>query len=163
VTEIRDDGFAADLQPVTLRLSNFAKLRVGDNVNLERSLAVGDRFGGHYVQGHIDGIARVVALVGEGPAVLVRLWLPVDLRRYVVERGFITVDGASLTVMRLWPDGAEVSLVDHTQESITLTRKRPNDWVNVEVDVMVKHVERLQGLAQKTDISMDLLRQNGFV
>jgi riboflavin synthase len=137
------DAFMADLQPVTRRLSNLGGLRIGDAVNLERSVAAGDRLGGHYVQ-------------------LIRLALPPDLLRYVVERGFIAVDGASLTVMRLRPDGAEVSLVDHTQQSITLPQKRPGDQVNVEVDVLAKYVERLLGQSPADDISMDVLRRNGF-
>lgn len=162
VTELFADGFTADLQPVTRRLSNLGSLRPGDSVNLERSVGVGQRFGGHYVQGHIDGVARIVSLVGEGTSILVRLALPSDLRRYVVERGFITVDGASLTVMRLWPDGVEVSLVYHTQHSITLTRKRPGDRVNIETDVIAKYVERLLGATSQGDSTMDLLRRNGF-
>ncbi|MBA2289918.1 MAG: riboflavin synthase [Chloroflexia bacterium] len=162
VIHLFDDGFMADLQPVTRRLSNLGGLRIGDAVNLERSVAAGDRLGGHFVQGHIDGVARIVSLVGEGPAMVIRLALPPDLLRYVVERGFIAVDGASLTVMRLRPDGAEVSLVDHTQQSITLPQKRPGDQVNVEVDVLAKYVERLLGQSPADDISMDVLRRNGF-
>lgn len=162
VRELLREGFTADRQPVTLRLSNLGTLRSGDGVNLERSVAAGARLGGHYVQGHIDGVARIVAVSGEGPAIRVRLALPSDLLSYVVERGFITVDGASLTVMRLWPDGAEVSLVYHTQQSITLSRKRPGDQVNIEVDVIAKYVERLLGAAPDSDSTMDLLRRSGF-
>ncbi len=162
VTSLFASGFTADLQPVTRRLSNLGSLRPGDSVNLERSVGVGQRFGGHYVQGHIDGVARIVSLVGEGTSILVRLALPSDLRRYVVERGFITVDGASLTVMRLWPDGVEVSLVYHTQHSITLTRRRPGDQVNIETDVIAKYVERLLGETPGGSGTMDLLRRSGF-
>jgi len=164
VTELFGDGFTADLQPITRRLTNLGSLRPGDSVNLERSVGVGQRFGGHYVQGHIDGVARIVSLVGEGTSILLRLALPSDLRHYVVEQGFITVDGASLTVMRLWPDGVEVSLVYHTQHSITLTRRRPGNHVNIEVDVFAKYVERLVGASPSAggDISMDVLQRNGF-
>jgi riboflavin synthase len=162
VSELFDHGFTADLQPVTLRLSNLGSLRVGDGINLERSVGIGERFGGHYVQGHIDGVARVVSLVGEGTSILVRLAMPSELLRYVVERGFITVDGASLTVMRLWPDGIEVSLVYHTQQSITLPRKRPGDRLNIETDVIAKYVERLFGATPDADGTMDLLRRSGF-
>jgi riboflavin synthase len=164
VTNVRDDGFTADLQPVTQRLSNLGGLSIGDAVNLERSVGVGERFGGHYVQGHIDGTAHVVNIAGEGPSLVVRLGMAVDLLRYVVERGFITVDGASLTVMRLWPDGAEVSLVYHTQHTITLSRKRAGDRVNIEVDVFAKYVERLTDALPGVggDISMDFLHRNGF-
>lgn len=164
VTRLRDDGFTADLQPVTRRLSNLGTLSAGNDVNLERSVGVGQRFGGHYVQGHIDGTARIDRVLGEGFSLLVRLTMSGDLLRYVVERGFITVDGASLTVMRLWPDGIEVSLVYHTQHTITLSRKRAGDRVNIEVDVFAKYVERLVGASAGAggDISMDFLHRNGF-
>ena len=164
VTGLRKDGFTADVQPVTRRLSNLGTLREGERVNLERSVGAEQRFGGHYVQGHVDGTARIERIVGEGPSMLIRLTLPVELMRYVVERGFITADGASLTVMRLRSDGVEVSLVDHTQQTITLARKRPGDEVNIEVDVVAKYVERLLGIGprDKTDISIDFLRKNGF-
>lgn len=115
VTDLHDHAFTADLQPVTLRLSNLGTLRAGDPVNLERSVGVDRRFGGHYVQGHIDGVARIVTVNGDGPSIVVRLALPPELQRYVVERGFLAVDGASLTVVRLRSDGVEVSLVYHTQ------------------------------------------------
>jgi riboflavin synthase len=162
VTGLFDDGFTADLQPVTRRLSNLGTLRPGDGVNLERSVAAGQRLGGHYVQGHVDGVARVASVIGEGASVLVRLALPSDLLRYVVERGFIAVDGASLTVMRVWPDGVEVSLVYHTQQFITLPRKRPGDHVNIETDVIAKYVERLAGAATPDEDTMDLMRRTGF-
>lgn len=163
VTELLNNGFAADLQPVTRRLSNLGELRAGDSVNLERSLAANQRFGGHYVQGHIDGVARVVHVAGDGSSVLVRLALPSSLLRYVVERGFISVDGASLTVMRLWPDGVEVSLVHHTQQSITLITKRPGSCVNIEIDVVAKYVERLLGTAAEHESTQDLLKRSGFM
>lgn len=164
VTSVRDDGFTADLQPVTRRLSNLGALSAGNRVNLERSVGVGYRFGGHYVQGHIDGTAQIAHCVSEGPSQVVRLTLSADLLRYVVERGFITVDGASLTVRRLRPDGIEVSLVDHTQHAITLSRKRSGDRVNIEVDVFAKYVERLVGASPsaENDISMEFLHRNGF-
>ena len=164
VTSLRDDGFTADLQPVTRRLSNLGTLSAGNYVNLERSIGVGQRFGGHYVQGHIDGTSRIDRVIGEGSSLLVRLAMSGDLLRYVVDRGFITVDGASLTVMRLWPNGAEVSLVYYTQHTITLSRKRAGDRVNIEVDVFAKYVERLIGASSGAggDISMDFLHRNGF-
>lgn len=162
VSRLFDDGFSADLQPVTRRLSNLGALRSGDKVNLERSIGVGQRFGGHYVQGHIDGVARITSVTGEGPSILVRLVLPPDLLRYVVERGFITVDGASLTVTRVWSDGVEVSLVYHTQQSITLAGKRSGDQINIEIDVIAKYVGRLLGATPDEEGTMDLLRRSGF-
>jgi len=159
----RDDrAFTANVQPVTLRRSNLGALRVGDAVNLERSVAAGQRLGGHYVQGHVDGVGRVVSAIGEGPSAIIRLAVPPELRRYVVERGFVAVDGASLTVMQLRPDGFDVSLVYHTQQAITLPQKRPGEPVNIEVDVVGKYVEGLVGNVTDRGITLDLLRRSGF-
>jgi riboflavin synthase len=159
----RDDhGFTANVQPVTLRRSNLWALRIGHEVNLERSVAAGQRLGGHYVQGHVDGVGRVISTVGEGPSVVIRLAVPPDLLRFVVERGFVAVDGASLTVMQLRPDGFDVSLVYHTQQTITLPQKRPGALVNIEVDVVGKYVERLAERPRNEGITLDLLRRSGF-
>lgn len=162
VTAISDDGFSVDLQPVTRRLTNLGALRAGDLLNLERSIGVGQRFGGHYVQGHVDGVARIVSVSGDGASLVVRLAIPNDLHRYVVERGYITVDGASLTVMRRRPDSVDVSLVYHTLQSITLAGKRVGDRVNIETDVLAKYVESLVGTASNAEPTMDLLRRTGF-
>lgn len=161
VAELGEGTFRADVQPVTLRRSNLGELRPGAWVNLERSLATGQRIGGHYVQGHVDGVGRVVSSAGEGSAVVVRLSAPGELLRYVVERGFIAVDGASLTVAELRAHGFDVSLVYHTQQTITLPGKRPGSLVNLEVDVLGKYVERLVG-ASLHELTLDRLRSAGF-
>lgn len=162
VTEFTSDSFAVNLQPVTMRLSNLGDLSRGDAVNLERALAAGQRMGGHYVQGHVDGAGRIIEQRGEGKAVLIRIGAPDDVLRYCVERGFISVDGASLTIMDLHQDGFTVSLVYHTQQWITLPNKRTGDRVNLEVDVMAKYVERLLGQDARPGVDMDLLRRTGF-
>jgi riboflavin synthase len=162
VTDLTSDSFSVNLQPVTIRLSNLGELRPGDPVNLERALAAGQRMGGHYVQGHVDGVGKVVEKRGEGKAILIRISAPADALRYAVERGFISVDGASLTIMDLHPDGFSVSLVYHTQQNITLPNKRPGERVNLEVDVMAKYVERLLGQDARPGVDMDLLRRAGF-
>lgn len=162
VTGIKPDSFSANLQPVTLRLSNLGELRPGSAVNLERSVPVGGRFGGHYVQGHVDGVGRVVSIKGEGKAVVIRISAPGDVLRYVVERGFVSVDGASLTVMELHPDGFSVSLVYHTQQNITLPSKPLGAGLNLEADVVAKYVERLIAQDQSPGLDMDLLRRAGY-
>jgi riboflavin synthase len=162
VTDLSPEHFSVNLQPVTLRLSNLGDVRPGSRVNLERALAAGQRMGGHYVQGHVDGTGRVAGMQGEGKAVIVRIAAPAEIQRYVVERGFISVDGASLTVMAVYPDGFSVSLVYHTQQNITLTSKRPGERVNLEVDILAKYVERLLGQAPVAGVDMDLLRRAGF-
>lgn len=162
VTELTGDSFAVNLQPVTMRLSDLGDLRAGDGVNLERALAAGQRMGGHYVQGHVDGGGRIVEQRDEGKAMLVRISAPDEVLRYAVERGFISVDGVSLTIMTLHSDGFTVSLVQHTQESITLPRKRPGDRVNLEADVIAKYVERLLGQDTRPGVDMETLRRTGF-
>lgn len=162
VTRLTSDAFDANLQPVTLRLSNLGELRPGTRVNLERSVPVGGRIGGHYVQGHVDGVGRIIAKRGEGNAIVVRIAAPDEVQRYVVERGFIAVDGASLTVMEIHPDGFSVSLVYHTQQNITLPALAPGALVNLEVDVIAKYVERLLGQSDSNGLSLDTLRRAGY-
>jgi riboflavin synthase len=103
-----------------------------------------------------------VSAIGEGPSVVIRLAIPPELRPYLVARGFVAVDDASLTVMRLRPDGCDVSLVYHTQQGITLPSKRPGAPVNVEVDVVGKYVERLVASEGDQGVTLDLLRRTGF-
>jgi riboflavin synthase len=136
-------GFAADLVAETLRRTALGRLTRGARVNLERPLALGGRLGGHLVQGHVDGVGRVLERqrVGEGEEI--RLELPEDLARYVVEKGSIAVDGVSLTVAAVGPDWFTVALVPHTLAATTLGGRGPGDPVHLEVDVVAKYVERL--------------------
>lgn len=163
VTELAGDSFLVELQPVTLRRSALGSLRVGAPVNLERAVPVGGRFGGHYVQGHVDAVGRVVWMEHDGPALVVRIAAPADVMRYVVERGFIAVDGASLTVQRRTDHEFEVSLVAYTQEHITLPRKRPGTPVNLEVDIVAKYVEQFLRFGVADGLSLEALRRAGFV
>ncbi|HET9290015.1 MAG TPA: riboflavin synthase, partial [Actinomycetes bacterium] len=141
-------GFAADLVAETLRRTALGGLAAGARVNLERPVTLGGRLGGHLVQGHVDGVAKVLDRkpVGDGEAVRgeeVRIELPPDLERYVVEKGSIAVDGVSLTVAGVGPGWLTVALVPHTLEVTTLGDRRPGDPVQLEVDVVAKYVERL--------------------
>ncbi len=141
-----DDGtFTVDVMAETLRRSALGELTVGSPVNLERALAADGRFGGHVVQGHVDGTARIVARDPGQRWEVVTISLPTQLERYVVEKGSITVDGVSLTVAGL-DHGAgtfSVSLIPTTLELTTLGRRGVGDLVNLEVDVLAKYVERL--------------------
>ena len=143
VAEPAAAGFAADLVAETLRRTALGGLAAGARVNLERPLALGGRLGGHLVQGHVDGVAKVLdrAPVGDGEEV--RVELPEDLERFVVEKGSIAVDGVSLTVAGVGPGWFSVALVPHTLEVTTLGDRRPGDPVQLEVDVVAKYVERL--------------------
>jgi riboflavin synthase len=143
VAELDGACFTANIQPVTARLSTLGEKRAGALVNLERSVAVGERFGGHYVQGHVDGMGRIVDKRADDTSLIVEIAIPADLRRYVVERGFIAVDGASLTVMALERDRFAVSLVHYTQQHTTMAALPVGAAVNLEVDVIAKYAEQL--------------------
>lgn len=140
----RGDGwFGADVMPETLRRTNLGLLRPDDPVNLERSLTLATRIGGHVVQGHVDGTGTVQALEPEGDATLVTIAAAPALLRYVVEKGYIAVDGASLTIVDCTATTFRVSLVDYTLRHTIFGRWRPGQAVNLEVDILAKYVERL--------------------
>jgi riboflavin synthase len=136
-------SFEADAMNQTLGLTTLGELGAGASVNLEPALAAGEPLGGHIVQGHVDGIATVAAVSEDGISRRVRVELPPELRRYVVERGSVAVDGASLTVAALDDTGLEVALIPETLERTTLGELAEGDRVNVEVDLVARHVERL--------------------
>ena len=138
VTRFGSGWWEADVSDETLRRTTLGARQPGDTVNLERPVRLADRLGGHLVQGHVDGVGEVVE---PAPNLVVRM--PDDLARYIVEKGSITVDGVSLTVVDVLDDGFSVALIPHTMEVTTLGRRRPGDRVNLEVDVTVKYVERL--------------------
>ena len=141
-----DNGsFTADVMQESLDRSALGALTVGSPVNLERAVRLQDRLGGHLVQGHVDGTAQIQALAPSEHWTVVRLTLPADLDRYVVEKGSITVDGVSLTVSATEPGWFEVSLIPTTLALTTLGRKGPGDPVNLEVDITAKYVEKLLG------------------
>ncbi len=139
------EGFTVGLMPETLRRTALGALRPGSTVNLERSLAADGRIGGHFVQGHIDGAGTVTGRREEGAALIVTIAVPPALARYIVEKGYIAVDGASLTVVEATPEWFSVSLVRHTREHSTLAGKAVGDGVNLEVDILGKYVERFTG------------------
>jgi riboflavin synthase len=144
--EVRDgESFSVELVPETLRRSSLASVTAGARVNLERAMASGQRFGGHIVQGHVDGVATVRARhIGDRTAEI-EFDLPSGLSRYVVEKGSITVDGVSLTVASLAGDRFTVALIPTTLADTTLGDRQAGDTVNIEVDVLAKYVERLLG------------------
>ena len=137
--------FSVDVMAETLARSSLGGLRAGDRVNLERAMAASSRFGGHIVQGHVDGTATIVERTPGDRWEVVRFTLPAPLARYVVEKGSITVDGVSLTVSALDDDTFSVSLIPTTLDLTTLGHKVVGDPVNLEVDVIAKYVERLLG------------------
>jgi riboflavin synthase len=135
--------FTADVMRETLDRSALGALHPGDAVNLERPATLSTRLGGHLVQGHVDGVGRVLSRVADEHWELVRIGLPRRLSPYLVEKGSVAVDGVSLTVAAVHDDSFTVSLIPTTLRSTTLGRKRSGDPVNLEVDVVAKHVQRL--------------------
>ncbi|MDX6219520.1 MAG: riboflavin synthase [Frankiales bacterium] len=138
-------AFTADVMKETLDRSSLGALGVGSLVNLERAVRLQDRLGGHLVQGHVDGTGEIVSAAPSEHWTVVRVTLPADLDRYVVEKGSITVDGVSLTVTAVQPGWFEISLIPTTLDLTTLGRKGPGDPVNLEVDITAKYVEKLLG------------------
>jgi riboflavin synthase len=140
VVEVAADTFTVDVVSETLRRSSLDKIQAGDRVNLERAAALGQRLGGHIVQGHVDGTG---VLLSRDEAGLHRFGIPAALSRYLVEKGSITVDGVSLTVVESLDEEFSVALIPTTLELTTLGFRMPGDVVNLEVDVLAKYVERL--------------------
>ncbi|MEU7068186.1 riboflavin synthase [Streptomyces sp. NPDC051578] len=143
VVETADGEFTADVMQETLNRSSLGALAKGSRVNLERPMALGGRLGGHLVQGHVDGTGEILSRTPSEHWEIVKVALPANLSRYVVEKGSITVDGVSLTVVEAAADWFTVSLIPTTLALTTLGLKQPGDPVNLEVDVLAKYVERL--------------------
>ena len=145
LTVVEFDGkmFAADLSGETLRRTSFGEKKAGDVVNLERPLAAGARLGGHFVQGHVDGVGRVTRLVSEGENWWLSVRVPENLRRYVAEKGSIAIDGISLTVAS-WHDGiVDIAIIPFTYQVTDVRGMVPGDPVNLETDILAKYIESL--------------------
>ncbi|WNF25963.1 riboflavin synthase [Streptomyces sp. C11-1] len=145
VVDTADGEFTADVMAETLKRSSLGALTPGSRVNLERPMALGGRLGGHLVQGHVDGTGTILERTPSEHWEIVKVSLPPELTRYVVEKGSITVDGVSLTVVEAAADYFTLSLIPTTLDLTTLGHKQPGDPVNLEVDVIAKYVERMLG------------------
>ena len=141
--EVTAEAFAVDLSEETLRRTNLGRLAPGHEVNLERALAFGARVGGHLVQGHVDGVGTLADLSGPPEERVLRVEAPPELARYVVEKGFIAVDGISLTVAGRRDTTFSVAVIPYTLEQTALRSRRPGDLLNLEVDILAKYVEQL--------------------
>jgi riboflavin synthase len=162
VTNFDQNSFSVDVMPETLSRTNLGLLRAGDGVNLERPLPLGGRLGGHLVQGHIDDTGRVISVTRRGGAMMVGFEAPPQLMPYIVEKGFIAIDGVSLTIVSKNTSLFQVSVVDYTRQHTTLGRRRVGDVVNLEVDIIAKYVEQFSQ-ARSSGITVDFLEQHGFL
>lgn len=143
VVDLPDGAFAVDCVEETLRRTSVGDRHAGDRVNLERAMQLGDRLGGHIVQGHVDGTGTIRSFTPEGDGMLMSVTADPGLLRYVVEKGSITVDGVSLTVASREPDGFTIALIPHTMQATTLSADAVGRRVNLEADVLAKYVEAL--------------------
>jgi riboflavin synthase len=162
VTTLTKGGFSVDIMPETAKRSNLGQLSPGDRVNLERPLALGGALGGHLVQGHVDATGRVASLRREGEAVLATFEAPPEVMRDVVEKGFIAVDGVSLTVTDRDSDSFQVSLVTFTRQNTVLGERRVGDMVNLEVDIIAKYVEQFTQV-RSGSLTEGFLKEHGFI
>ena len=165
VVELDGNDFAADLSGETLRRTSFGEKKPGDVVNLERSLTAGARLGGHFVQGHVDGVGRVTRLAPEGENWWLSVHVPENLRRYVAEKGSIAIDGISLTVAD-WRDGvADIAIIPFTYHQTDIKRMVPGDAVNLETDILAKYVESLlesRATQSSERLTLSRLVEEGF-
>ena len=166
VTGLYDDAFECDVMAQTMRMSNLGDLKKGDHVNLERAMALGERFGGHIVSGHIDGTGEILRIKREDVAVWVSIAAQSDILRHIVERGSVAIDGISLTVAYVDDKEFRVSLIPHTARETGLLRKRPGMKVNLENDIVGKYVEKLlkpEDNAKSSNLTAKKLAEYGFI
>ena len=164
VTTFDDSSYTADVMPETMNRTNFKDLRINDLVNCERAMLANGRFGGHIVSGHIDGIGFVSKMTRDDKAVRIRIETRPEILRYIVEKGSITIDGISLTVTDVTSFDFGVSIIQHTQDETTLTKKKIGDTVNLENDIVGKYIEKFVGniTFQHDEKLLNLLKDNNF-
>ena len=168
VTRFTLKNFTVDIMSETLRVSSLSELNLGNKVNLERALRLGDRLGGHMVSGHIDGVGNIVDFKSEDNATVVTISASYDLLRYIIYKGSIAIDGVSLTVFYVDDNVFKISIIPHTSSVTTLLDKKVGDKVNLECDMIGKYVEKLllsnnRNDSSKNDISINFLNDNGFI
>ena len=164
VVEIGGETFSADLSLETLRRTSFGEIKPGTRVNLERPLSAGKEFGGHFMQGHVDGIGRVIRWQAEGPNWWLGVRVPRELARYVAMKGSIAIDGISLTVANLTGDTVEAAIIPFTYANTNLQALRVGDAVNLETDILAKYVERILEArpAGAPALTVERLLEEGF-
>lgn len=164
VTTFDNDSYTADVMPETMNRTNFKDLRINDLVNCERAMPANGRFGGHIVSGHIDGTGIISKMTRDDKAIRVKIETRPEILRYIVEKGSITIDGISLTVTDVSSYDFGVSIIQHTQDETTLTKKKIGDTVNLENDIVGKYIEKFVGniTARNDERLLNLLKDNNF-
>jgi len=148
VTEKQPNTFDVTAVPETLRLTNLQFLTPGSRVNLERAMLSNSRISGHYVQGHVDALGEILTIQHEGDALLVKIGMPASLANYIVNKGYITLDGMSITVIRAEREWFTVTFIPHTQKATIVSHYNVGTPVNIEVDILGKYVEKILGARQ---------------
>ncbi len=161
VTDFDRASFSVDVMPETLQRTNLGQLTAGDGVNLERPTTLGGQLGGHLVQGHIDDIGRIISMEWEGEALLFRFEAPPEVMRYTAPKGFIAVDGISLTITEKDNSSFQVSVVEYTRRNTTLGSRKVGDVVNLEVDIIAKYVAQFTQ-PQAGGLTVEFLIEHGF-
>jgi len=162
ITNFDHNAFSVDIMLETVERTNLGLLSAGDRVNLELPLALGGQVGGHLVQGHIDATGRVASVAWNNEAMIIMFEAPPEVMRYIVEKGFVAVDGISLTVMAKDTNSFQVSVVDYTQRHTILGERQVGDLVNLEVDIMAKYVEQLNQ-PRSIGVTAEFLQEHGFL
>ncbi len=166
VTEISDNMFTVDVMPETMKRTTLKTIKKNDEVNLEKALSLDGLLGGHLVQGHVDATGNILNIKDDGGAKIFKIKAPQEVMCYVVEKGAITVDGISLTVMARNDNSFEVSIVNFTMENTVLGNRKEGDMVNLEADILAKYMVEFQrrGItAENSNINLDFLQENGFL
>ena len=160
---LREDGFDTDVSTETLQVTALGGLASGNEVNLEPSLALGERLGGHLVSGHVDCVGKVVTRSADGRSVRFGFEIPGEYARYIARKGSVTVDGVSLTVNAVSAAGFDVNIIPHTAEQTLFGEYRVGSRVNIEVDLLARYIERLLSAGDGGGITLEFLKANGYV
>ncbi|KXZ40659.1 riboflavin synthase alpha chain [Alkalithermobacter thermoalcaliphilus JW-YL-7 = DSM 7308] len=164
VTNYDNKSFSADVMGETIQKTNLKYLKKLDKVNLERALKLGDRFGGHIVTGHIDGIGTICDIKKDDIATWISINANENIMKYIIYKGSVCIDGISLTVACVEKNIFKVSIIPHTKTLTTLSNKNVGDFVNIECDIVGKYIEKLLNFSnKKSDISLEFLKENGFL
>ena len=161
--ELAADGFASDVSRETLDLTNLGDLKAGAEVNLEPSLALGERLGGHLVSGHVDGVGTIAAIEPDARSVRLRIAPPSELMRYVARKGSVCVDGVSLTINAVSASDFSVNIIPHTAEETIISSYAVGRRVNIEVDLLARYLEQLLTRADESGVTREFLEAHGYV
>ena len=163
VVELLTKGFTADISPETSKITILHKLKNGDIVNLERAMKADGRFGGHIVSGHVDGLGKIINYEKKDNFFELNVDLPTNLVIYIIKKGSITINGISLTIAEIKNNTIKIAIIPHTFENTNLSFLKSGDFVNIEVDILAKYVEKFLSTSDnKSRISLEYLQEHGF-